>query len=519
MKVNINTKWLTVLVTVFWVGFIFAGTGSTGFAQERFRMEKEDFERFKPAKRMFQKGKQLFLDGKTDRAVKAFTDCLERFPRYSEADYYLARIYYDKGLYDKASAHIEKARANAAYMSNLLVSAQLEYFKLLRKEKEELERQRRNASSPRVIERLNKEIMAVDSRLREPLPSTANLSAAYYYVHGNILSKLERYGAARDKYLEAVRLNPTSGNALLNLAATYFMLKDYTNALACLNRAETEVGQTHPDLKDAVLKAMKAPETGDKAVIVLKSGEKINGSIQTDAGGKLVVKGNIEIDKSNIASINRPEAAPRSEAATAPPAKKKTGVSVPAAVEPADTASTESSLFVRLFGTFNRGRSFSVKINYNYLQPKDVEFRDAYGNWSGFPELRIGYRLTTKVAFWLRYGEITGEVYLPIVEENAESSQTYVSFGLGFRGRLKGKVSYMLDLGLLNSRYLERAMGEEVEDSALGFRVDGGFRYDFSKWFFADLTLSYLSANSSVLDNDSIGIGGMGGGFGLGVKF
>jgi hypothetical protein len=127
--------------------------------------------------------------------------------------------------------------------------------------------------------------------------------------------------------------------------------------------------------------------------------------------------------------------------------------------------------------------------------------------------------MTTKLAFWLRYGELSGDAYLPILEEDAESSQTYVSFGLGYRSRIKGKFSYILDLGLMNSRYLERAMGEEVEESALGFRVDGGIRFDFSKWFFADFTVSFLYATSSVLGDESVGIGGLGAGFGVGVKF
>jgi hypothetical protein len=300
------------------------------------------------------------------------------------------------------------------------------------------------------------------------------------------------------------------------------MLKDYKNASECLNRAETEVGQSYPRLKEALSKAMKAPGKGEEAVIVLKSGEKIKGAILSDLGTKVVVKGNIEISKENIASIKHLPTA--SEIKTEPetrdaPGKKKEAGETPAAVEPGETVTEKKNLFVRLFGKFNRKRSFSIKLNFNYMQPRDVEFRDIYGSWFGFPEVRIGYRMTQKLVFWFRYGELTGDAYLPVLEEDAESSQTYISFGLGYRSRIKGKFSYTLELGLLNSRYLERAMGEEITDSALGFRLDGGFRFDFSKLFFADLTVSFLYATSSVLGDESVGIGGLGAGFGFGVKF
>ncbi len=280
-----------------------------------------------------------------------------------------------------------------------------------------------------------------------------------------------------------------------------------------MDRAESDVGQTHPELKKAVLKAMEEPE----AVIVLKSGEKIKGSIQSETGSKLVVKGNIEIKKDNIESINRQEGAHRAQPVLAEKREepKETGIEE----EPGEVSPQKKTFLRRFLGKIRRRQNFYFKLNLNYLQPQDSEYKEVYGSWTIFQEMKAAYRMTEKLSFWLGYGKISGKTTIPILEEEAESSQKYLSFGLGYTGKITKKFSYNIDFGLVSARYTEAAMGEEVGDSVLGFRCDGGLCFNISKLFFTDFSVRYIYAASSVSNNVSVKTGGIGAGIGLGVKF
>jgi len=76
-----------------------------------------------------------------------------------------------------------------------------------------------------------------------------------YYIHGNILFKLQKFEQARDQYLEAIKTDPRHPGAYNNLINMCYMAKSYEAALKFLNQAEANGVQLNPKLKEAVLKA------------------------------------------------------------------------------------------------------------------------------------------------------------------------------------------------------------------------------------------------------------------------
>ncbi|MCP5109118.1 MAG: tetratricopeptide repeat protein [bacterium] len=208
------------------------------------------------AKRMFEKGKVFFLKKKWTKAMNGFQQCLESYPKYSQADYFLSQIYYNQGDYIKAQEHIDKAKANYSTMANLLIASQQKYMETLRERRRELQDLLGDVS-PRESEPIKKSISEIDSRLNEPIPVMAEGSAEYFYFHGNILMKLKKFNNAHAQYIQALKLNPKHGSASNNLANLYYMVKKYEKALEYLNQAEANGVKINPKFKAAILKAIK----------------------------------------------------------------------------------------------------------------------------------------------------------------------------------------------------------------------------------------------------------------------
>jgi tetratricopeptide (TPR) repeat protein len=248
--------------------------GGLVFSQKRFMLNENEKEKFKMATRLFYKGEQLFTKGHYKKAKEAFNDCLEKFPQYANADYYLGRIYYDEGDYLKALEYIERAKKNFEILADLEVSTQLEYMDKLRQEKlaaeEELRSLRQQLAivlSRKIagqsgelenqINQVQKTISDIDLRMKEPIPKVSDPPADFFYIHGNILFKIKRYKDSLDQYLEAVRINPQHGNAFINIANLNFMAKRYEKALFYLEKAESCGANINPDFRKAIYKSME----------------------------------------------------------------------------------------------------------------------------------------------------------------------------------------------------------------------------------------------------------------------
>lgn len=245
---------ISILLAVF---LLFIGLAS-GFGQKRLLMDDTAFQKFKLSKRMFEKGKVYFLKGKYKKAEKSLKECLEGFPRYSQADYLLSQIFYKEEDFSKALEHIEKAKANYGFMADLLKTTQQKYLDDLRTRKQALQSNLAALSSQRDIDEVKKSISDIDARLNEPLPEASEKSADYCYFHGNIFMKLKKYNNAHAQYIEALKINPKHGNASNNLASLYYMIKKYRKALDYLTQAEANGIKINQEFKKAIQNALKS---------------------------------------------------------------------------------------------------------------------------------------------------------------------------------------------------------------------------------------------------------------------
>ncbi len=251
--------------------FILVGA-NIGHGQRDFLMEERKLvEKFKLADSRFQKGKAQFLKGNTIKAEKELKKCLETMPEHAEALFVLSQIDYNKGDFDQALANIEKAKDNFEFIAKFYTFTHQTRLESMREEKQKLEshliylqsklptatdqdeRQRIESA----ISNTRNSISIIDTHLKEPLPPVLQTPGDYFYVHGNIFFKLKRYQDAHGQYFEAIERDPKHGNAYNNLINLYFMAEDYRKALDYVNKAEANGAQIHPELKKAVLKALK----------------------------------------------------------------------------------------------------------------------------------------------------------------------------------------------------------------------------------------------------------------------
>ena len=246
--------------------------------QKRFMLNQRDALKFKMAKQHLQKGQALLNKEKYKKAEKALRRCIEVFPKFSHAYYYLSQIFYKKANYQQALEHIEKARKNYKFIADYWVNSQLEHKELLKEEKRKLKelimdlekqlsdldfrimsaeaKQTQRQMLQHRIDTSKNTIIKIDDRLREPIPSVSEMPAEYHYLYGNILFKFKRFGDSFNQYLEAIRVNPCYVDALNNLANLKFMARKYKDALSYLEKAEKCGGKVNPKFKEAILKAM-----------------------------------------------------------------------------------------------------------------------------------------------------------------------------------------------------------------------------------------------------------------------
>lgn len=247
-------------------------------AQQRYTMEEGETSKFKLARQLYERGKQLLAGESYDRAEKSFKDCLEIFPKFSYAGYYLAQLYYEKKAYVDALSLVEKAMDDYEFISNYWVRYQLQYLEILRQQKMDLEEKIRDIKDIIVAKnfkgrtpeeqlaeqkdleaqqsRAELDLREVDERIKNTIPTAPEMAANFYFLHGNILFKLKKYNDAYAQYLEAVRVNPSFGNAYNNLANLNFMGRRYKKALFYLEKAEKCGAFVNPKFKKDILMAL-----------------------------------------------------------------------------------------------------------------------------------------------------------------------------------------------------------------------------------------------------------------------
>jgi len=237
-------------------------------------VEKKLIERFKMAEPKFQKAKEFFIEGKYTKSERELRKCLEIMPEHANAHFLLSQINYKNGNFAQALADMEKAKANFDLISQLYNFTHEERLEHLREQKmnqethlvtlqQQLGQVRTNEDKQKIqtsISLTKSLISQINTHLNEPVPPALQISAEYFYFHGNILFKLKKNQEAFDQYKEAVKIDPQHTNAYNNLINLFLMAKNYQGALYYVNQAEGNGVEVNPKLKDAVLKALEKKE-------------------------------------------------------------------------------------------------------------------------------------------------------------------------------------------------------------------------------------------------------------------
>jgi len=257
---------LIVLLVVCWSGFV--------FGQDAQVMDQNALSKFRIAKTQFYKGEKLFNKGDWNKAEKMLMECLENFPGYSYAHFYLSRIAYELKNFTKALEYIESAKKTHIIFSKLSASTYQEYLDQLREQKSSLEQQiidmkqklstigsgginKARSDLENGISASEASIAQINNRLNSPIAQLAEIPADYFYIHGNILFKMNKFQESYDQYMLAVKSDPKHSNALGNLANLCFMSTQYQKALDYLDKAESFGFKANPKFRAAINDALK----------------------------------------------------------------------------------------------------------------------------------------------------------------------------------------------------------------------------------------------------------------------
>jgi tetratricopeptide (TPR) repeat protein len=233
------------------------------FAQKNFNMdEKKLVECHKRANPLYLDGAKQFAKGNLDKAEKKLLEALEIMPEHADASYVMAQIQLKRKDLSKALALILDAEKNYAIIAKFHTFTHQQYLDRLRQQRQDLEEQRQQildnlpsksrSESTSATADITRDIQTIDSRLNSPIPPTFEIPADYHFIHGNVLFQMGKRADAEAQYQEAIRLDPTHGNAYNNLALVSFSLGKYQEALDCLLRAEAAGVKINPDFKRAV---------------------------------------------------------------------------------------------------------------------------------------------------------------------------------------------------------------------------------------------------------------------------
>ncbi len=168
--------------------------------------------------------------------------------------------------------------------------------------------------------------------------------------------------------------------------------------------------------------------------------------------------------------------------------------------------------------SFASAGSISLSLNASWMIKKDSNFKEIYGSGGFSPGLKVEFKATENIVVYGGYDYFSRTGTTPVFKEKAKTTHNYMSFGLGYEGKISKRMSWGLSAGFLYVNYREEALEETVKDSAYGFQVEGCLTYNFAEHFLMRTYISYLRANDEV-EGVSVKLGGIKAGAGIGVRF
>jgi tetratricopeptide (TPR) repeat protein len=214
--------------------------------------------KFKKAGKFYKKGKAGYSKGDKNKAEKNLKKCLEIYPEYANANYYLSKMAFQEGNLLGALDNIEKAKKD---YQNFVAMNKAVFRKNLKEFSENVQDLKMEGGRGSVSSRTGQRDAMKESRkhMSKAQENYNNYSASiniiladYYYMHGSILYKQRQIPETIEQFIQTIKLNPKHNLVYTNLASIYYMSKQYNEALEIIKQGEANGVEINPKLKEAL---------------------------------------------------------------------------------------------------------------------------------------------------------------------------------------------------------------------------------------------------------------------------
>lgn len=163
---------------------------------------------------------------------------------------------------------------------------------------------------------------------------------------------------------------------------------------------------------------------------------------------------------------------------------------------------------------------FGVWLLGEALMPADSNYKDLYGSTIIAPKFKLSFQVAKFLHIFAGYSftSKSGKIEILDLSIDAKSKQGFLTFGLGYDGKLSDKLGWYLEAGGASVSVKEEAMEETVSESLFGFMAEGGVIFKLGKMFRAQLHLGYISASKEI-NGQTVKPGGLSLGAGFGICF
>jgi tetratricopeptide (TPR) repeat protein len=242
--------------------------GQTLEGQKTYAFDDSTIRRIREVSPRLGKARDFVNRGELERARGELAVILASVPELSEAHFLMARVQYAAGEFPEALESMTRADRTFEGLRVLMPEMTEERRADLLKRRAELEvtinevrhfpRLARNAALQTRLNRAEQARSNIDRELSSLNPGGLAKPGEYAFFQGNILLRLQRPSEAITQYRKALEADPGHAAAANNLAAVYYNGMEYEKALATLNGIEARGTTVNPELKRAIVEALRA---------------------------------------------------------------------------------------------------------------------------------------------------------------------------------------------------------------------------------------------------------------------
>ncbi len=162
---------------------------------------------------------------------------------------------------------------------------------------------------------------------------------------------------------------------------------------------------------------------------------------------------------------------------------------------------------------------FFLSINGCYMVAAEGNFKEIYGKGIFFSGFKLGYRLYRAFYLWSGYQMASQKGNTPLFAEPSKWRQGLVSLGVGYSGNLSILLGYRFEVSAVYAHYKEETFGETFSGNSVGIGLQVAGMIKLSPPFYTEVFFGYLIISDSLDEGLSLKLGGLKGGFGIGLRF